>query len=172
MSDPSANKEEFLTDFDSFYREYFVQLKNYLYYKTGDLDTAKDLTQECFVKVWENKDKVRAAAQASYLYSVANNLTMNHFRHSKVVYKFFGLKHKSDHHETPLFILEEKEFDHKLKAALSSLSEKQRIVFLMNRVDDLTYVQIANRLEISVKAVEKRMHGALDKLREKIKQKI
>lgn len=167
-----AGQEEVLTDFDDFYRRYYAQLKNYLFYKTGDLDTAKDLAQECFIKVWENKHKVRANAEASYLYSIANNLTMNHYRHLKVVFKFYGNKQKIDHDENPQFLMEEKEFDTQLQQAMARLSEKQRTVFLMNRIDDLTYVQIAERLGISVKAVEKRMHGALDKLREIVKEKI
>lgn len=172
MADPISGNDEFLTDFDRFYRRYYGQLRNYISYKTGDIDVAKDLAQECFVKVWENKHKVRVNAAASYLYSVANNLTMNHFRHAKVVFKFFEQRPKPEHHETPHFLMEEKEFDTRLQNALSRLSDKQRIVFLMNRIDDLTYVEIADRIGISTKAVEKRMHGALDKLRELVKQKI
>ena len=172
MAEPLSGKEYPLKDFDSFYKRYYGQLRNYLYYKTGDQDTAKDLTQECFIKLWENRSKVKENAEASYLYSIANNLTMNYFRHAKVVFKFFSQKRKSDHGETPQFLMEEKEFDTQLQHALSSLSEKQRTVFLMNRIDDLTYVEIAERLGISVKAVEKRMHGALDKLRAHVKESI
>lgn len=49
--------------------------------------------------------------------------------------------------------------------ALKNLPEKQRIVFLMSRIDELKYYEIANRLGISVKAVEKRMKNALEYLR-------
>ena len=42
----------------------------------------------------------------------------------------------------------------------------------MNRIDELTYREIAQRLEISVKAVEKRMHEALEHLVNKIEHKI
>ena len=52
--------------------------------------------------------------------------------------------------------------------ALKSLSEKQRDVFLMSRLDALSYKDIAERLDISVKAVEKRISGALSNLRKSI----
>jgi len=53
----------------------------------------------------------------------------------------------------------------KCEAALLKLSEKERIVFLMSRKDDLKYREIAERLNLSEKAIEKRMSQALKKLR-------
>ena len=172
MAESRSDGNDHLTDFDDFYRKHFVQIRNYLYYKIGDWDNAQDLAQECFVKVWEKREQVNHKAALSYLFSVANNLTMNYYRHARVVLKFEGTTEQSDFLETPQYLMEEQEFNLKLQAALASLSEKQRIVFLMNRVDDLTYSAIADRLNISVKAVEKRMHGALDKLRQSINAKI
>ena len=66
------------------------------------------------------------------------------------------------------FLLEEKEFMQKLENAIASLSEKQREVFLLNRIDKKTYTEIAVFLDISKKAVEKRMHNALKVLRKEI----
>ena len=63
-------------------------------------------------------------------------------------------------------MLEEKQFKEKLTRSLNQLSSKERTVFLMNRIDDLTYCEIAERLDITQKAVEKRMHQALKKLNE------
>ena len=51
---------------------------------------------------------------------------------------------------------------------IANLSEKQREVFLLNRIEKKKYKEIAEMLGISVKAVEKRMHGALKSLREEI----
>ncbi len=56
----------------------------------------------------------------------------------------------------------------KLKKAINNLSEGQRIAFLMNRVEGKKYREIAEILEISVKAVEKRMSLALIALRKEI----
>ena len=82
-------------------------------------------------------------------------------------------KHKIQQEEqSPQYKLEEKEFKQELETVIADMPEKQREVFLMNRIDELTYKEIAERLELSVKAVEKRMHGALGYLREYIKYKI
>jgi len=70
--------------------------------------------------------------------------------------------------ETPEFVLEEKEFLDKLNKTIADLPEKQRVVFLLNRIDKKKYAEIAEMLDISVKAVEKRMSLALVTLREKI----
>ena len=66
--------------------------------------------------------------------------------------------------ESPQELLEEKQFKEKLTQSLNQLSEKERIVFLMNRIDNLTYHEIADQLSVSQKTVEKRMHQALKKL--------
>ena len=55
--------------------------------------------------------------------------------------------------------------------ALSVMNERQREVFLMNRSEEMTYKEIAERLDLSVKAVEKRMSQALGFLRERLIKK-
>ena len=58
----------------------------------------------------------------------------------------------------------------KLQAALSNLTDAQRMAFMMNRVEGKRHKEIAELLGISTKAVEKRIYGALKKLREDIKE--
>ena len=161
-----------LNEFRQLFDQYFKQVKNFIYYKLGDVDAAEDIAQECFVKVWENREKVKPESAKSYLYTIANNLTINQLKRQKVILKFLGRRSKLEHNKNPQFGMELEEFSQHLQDAVTSLSEKQRIVFLMNRIDSLTYAEIANRLGISVKAVEKRMTGALMSLRETISYKI
>ena len=66
--------------------------------------------------------------------------------------------------------MEEDEFKTRLEAAIGELPETQREVFLMNRIDKMTYNEIAEALGVSVKAIEKRMGKALKTLRSKIKE--
>jgi RNA polymerase sigma-70 factor (ECF subfamily) len=70
--------------------------------------------------------------------------------------------------ENPEFILEEKQFKNKLLKAIENLNETQRVAFLMHRIDGKKYSEIADELNISVKAVEKRIHLALLELRKEI----
>ena len=94
---------------------------------------------------------------------------MNQIAHQKVVLNYSkneNLVHSTN--ESPEFILEETEFKTKLEKAISNLTEGQRTAFLLNRIDGKKYAEIAIILEISVKAVEKRIHGALVSLRSEI----
>jgi RNA polymerase sigma-70 factor (ECF subfamily) len=71
--------------------------------------------------------------------------------------------------ENPEFILEEKQFGNKLLKAIENLNETQRVAFLMHRIDGKKYSEIAEELNIGIKAVEKRIHLALLELRKEIK---
>ncbi|WP_282132755.1 RNA polymerase sigma factor [Cellulophaga baltica] len=140
---------------------------NYIYYKYGNEEKAYDVVQEAFIKLWENCKKVAPEKAKSFVYTVANNLYLNVLKAEKVRFK-----HAKDTldvtHESPEFLLEEKQFKLKLEQALSDLPEIQRSTFLLNRIDGKKYKEIAELEGVSVKAIEKRMHLALKSLREKI----
>lgn len=157
--------------FQTIYLKQAASLRNFLYYKIGNLQQAEDLMQETFGKLWENCAKVIAEKAKAYLFAIGSNLFLNQVAHQKVVLKFENKKHSQASNLTPQFLLEEEEFRQRLQSAISALPEGQRLVFLMNRIDKKKYREIAEELEISVKAVEKRMHQALVALR-KISKKV
>lgn len=157
------------------YQQIFMQhaegLQRFLYYKTGDVATAEDLVQEAFIKLWNNCAKVLPEKAKSFLFTVSNNLFLDKVKHDKVVLKFQQRTGNTDvARETPEYLLEEKEFKEQLERAISELPEKQRIVFLMNRIDKITYNEMAVTLDVSVKTIEKRMSQALRQLRKLTKK--
>jgi RNA polymerase sigma-70 factor (ECF subfamily) len=156
------------TVFAQVYKQYASVLRNFIYYKFGNLENAEDVTQNAFIKLWENCNKVAIEKAKSFLFTTANNLTLNTIKHDKVVLKFAENFTKSSTNETPEYKMLEKEFLTKLELVIASLSEKQREVFLLNRIEKIKYAEIAVLLGISIKAVEKRMHAALLVMREKI----
>lgn len=166
MSDNTCEEKVFKRVF----YEQAASLRNFLYYKSGNLALAEDLVQEAFERLWKNCAKVTVAKAKSFLFTVGNNLFLNHVAHQKVVLKFEQRGHTQRSDETPEFLLEEQEFKRQLEQAIADLPENQRLVFLMNRIDKKTYKEIAELLGISVKAVEKRMHKALKALRKVYKR--
>lgn len=159
--------------FDILYKKYSKSLYSFMYFKCGDQDRAEDLVQEAFIKLWDNCAKVIFEKAKSYLYTIANNQFLNEVAHFKVKLKYQQHSSKDDSNiESPDFVLEEKEFMDKLQNALDTLSSAEREVFLLSRIEGKKYREIAELLNISVKAVEKRMHGALLKLKEQIGKKI
>jgi RNA polymerase sigma-70 factor (ECF subfamily) len=148
---------------------------NFLCFRTKDAARAEDLLQDVFLKLWNNRDRLdEKKSLRNYLYTIADNLALNDARHEKVV-----AKHREGTNvpmftnaENPQFILEEKEWKRKLEGAIASLPEKPRVIFLMSRMEDLSYQEIADRLSISIKTVETHMVRALKDLRETLSKKL
>lgn len=155
--------------FSTFFTSHAKSLRNFLFYKYGNKDQADDLTQEAFIKLWQNCAAVPIEKAKSYIYTIANNNSLNEIAHRKVVLEYkknFTSIDKTN--ENPEFILEEKQFKSKLLKSIENLNETQRVAFLMHRIDGKKYSEIAKELNISVKAVEKRIHLALVELRKEI----
>ena len=144
-------------------------LRNYLYYQCGNMQQAEDLVQDAFLKLWNNCKKVMFEKARGFLFAVSKNAFYNQVAHQKVVLKYGQQSRPVSDKETPEFKLEEKEFLEQLQKAIGALPEGQREVFLMNRMDKMTYKEIAEFLGVSQNAVEKRMHKALVKLRKTVK---
>lgn len=156
--------------FEEVYKTNVTSLRNYIYYKSGDADLAEDIIQDCFMKIWNNCSNIILKTVKPLLYKMAFNSFLNTVSHKKVVLEHQKSFSNNDQtNEDPEFILEEKEFLKKLEKAISNLTDKQREVFLLNRIDKKTYREISELLNISLKAVEKRMSIALKELRKQIK---
>ena len=155
-------------NFETLFNSHATTLRNYIYYKSGDENLAEDIVQESFITLWQNCKKVVYDHALFYLKRIANNKFLNVVKHKKVVLNYSKQKADEVNNQSPEFILEEKEFMTKLKTVIENLPEKQREVFLLNRIDKKTYKEIAELLDLSVKGVEKRMHNALIIIREKI----
>ena len=147
--------------YNALYKAHGQALWNFAYYKCGNADDANDLVQEAFVKLWNNCRKVSFSTARSFLYTVTNNSFLNAVAHKKVVLNYRSNQTSGIDKQSPEYLLEEKEYGKKLNAALNTLTEAQRTAFLMNRIDGKKYKEIAEELDISIKAVEKRISQAL-----------
>ena len=158
-------KEQFRTLFDS----YFDDIRRYLYYRSGDEALSTDLAQDTFMRIWEKQMMLSPDRDAALLYKIAGDLFVSHLRREKLRQEAPDRIRFEPGSRTPEEELEFQELQEKYEKALVKLPENQRIVFLMSRMEELTYAEIAARLTLSVKAVEKRMTGALARLRKEIK---
>ncbi len=157
--------------FDFFYKKEVNQVFRFIVAKNNNKDEAFDIVQEAFIKIWNNCDKFDISKAKSYVLSTARNIFLNLKKHEKVVRKYAKQSNELYiDHESPEATLRQKEFKIKLEKAISELTDAQREVFLLNRVEGKKYREIADLLNISVKAVEKRMSSALVTLRSKIEE--
>ncbi|WP_316932508.1 RNA polymerase sigma factor [Altibacter lentus] len=154
--------------FTKVYEDHGKQVWNFIYFKCGNTAQADDLVQDAFIKLWQNCAKVPFEKAKSFLYTVTNNAFLNEVAHKKVVLKHAALQPAKVNDQSPEFLLEEKQYLKKIENAIADLTEAQRTAFLMNRIEGKKYKEIAEILDISVKAVEKRMSQALAALRNDI----
>lgn len=154
--------------FSKMFQSHSNDLFNFLRYKYGENLNPRDKVQEAFIKLWDNCKNVSPEKAKSFLFTTANNMMLNEVKHQKVVLKHQQVKPKDYTHEDPEYILQESEFMQKYQNALAKLTEAQRVAFLMNKTEGKRHKEIAEILGISRKAVEKRIYGALEKLRQEI----
>ncbi|MEH0153551.1 sigma-70 family RNA polymerase sigma factor [Limibacter armeniacum] len=154
--------------FNELFRKYAKEIHDFLYYKYGESNNPSDLVQEAFIKLWDNCQKVIPSKARAFLYTVANNQMLNELSKKKTVLKYQQQDQKQYSNESPEFVMQEKEYTERLKAAIEDLTEEQRIVFMLNRIDGKKHQEIADMLNISRKAVEKRLYKAIDSLKKKM----
>jgi RNA polymerase sigma-70 factor (ECF subfamily) len=155
------SKEDFRLLFD----KYFDSVRSYLVYRGADKEQASDLAQDVFLRVWEKKIDIDMKSASGLLYKIAGDMFISRYRREKLDLNYRTTLTGPDFDcSTEDHVLGNEMFENYTKA-LASMNEKQRSVFLMARMEGLKYYEIADRLQLSVKAVEKRMSLALNFLR-------
>jgi RNA polymerase sigma-70 factor (family 1) len=161
-------KEEFKTLFES----HFEDVRRYVFYRSGDDEIATDVAQDTFMRIWEKQMTIDPKTVKGLLFKIAGDLYITHYRKKQVTFNFFNTFQPSNKSTTPEDELNFKELKKAYDTALKTMPEKQRTVFLMNRIDELKYKEIADHLGLSVKAIEKRMSQALDHLKTHLKDTV
>jgi RNA polymerase sigma-70 factor (ECF subfamily) len=157
-------------DFKMIYDTHFDDLRRYLIYRSGDQDLSGDITQNVFMKVWTKKIEIASGNIKSLLFKMATEEFISHIRRKKVEKEYtesidLRLILEPDNNDD---LLEKKVLFQK---ALNQLPEKQKTALLMNKMQGLTYKEIAEVLNLSQKAIEKRIGLALKALKQNLNQR-
>lgn len=155
--------------FDFIFRKYYKSLCTQAVAYVSDLDIAQSQVQECFIKLWEKRMAASSIENiASYLTLMVRNQCIDYLRKSKSIGKLYHVNIEDTDDTTDNTVLY-REFEEKLVVALASLPERSRIAFEYSRFDGLSYPQIAEKMGITVKAVEALVSRALKLLRVELK---
>ena len=151
-------------DFKMIYDTHFDNLRRYLYYRSGDQDLSEDIAQNVFMKIWKKKIDTTKGNIKSLLFKMGTDEFISYYRRSKIEREYvnsqdFKLVHQDDDDDN---FSEKKKMYEK---ALKTLTDKQRVALLMNKMEGLTYKEIAESLNLSQKAIEKRISQALSVLK-------
>ena len=157
-------------DFKMIYDTHFDDLRRYLIYRSGDQDLSGDIAQNVFMKVWTKKIEIASGNIKSLLFKMATEEFISHIRRKKVEKEYtesidLRLIREPDNNDD---LLEKKVLFQK---ALNQLPEKQKTSLLMNKIQGLTYKEIAEVLNLSQKAIEKRIGLALKALKQNLNQR-
>jgi len=166
---------------------YKDSLTNYLNMTIGDYDTAVDLCQETFLRVYRNIHRYSNIYQFStWIYRIATNLAIDEMRYRKrrgrVFYNnILGSRSSNNDSEMPEFEITDarrgprdemlrKESSRVLGEAIRSLPEKYRTAFIMKEVQELPYETIAKVLNCSAGTIKSRLHRARELLQRKLER--
>jgi RNA polymerase sigma factor (sigma-70 family) len=128
---------------------------------------AEDVIQDAFLKVVETSQREEVRTLDNLLSRIVRRVAISNFRRRKtrVDYARSEIGEGAvDPAADPERALMGAQRLQRVMAVIDAMPLRRREVFLMHRVDELTYPQIARRAGISVKAVEKHMHLAMRQL--------
>jgi len=138
---------------------------------------ADDVTQEVFIEAFNSIGKFRADSKLStWLYRIAINKSLNFIRDNKRnhLLQSLGLKKIpeiiDDEHnfDQPFEALQIQQRKRIMEAAIDSLPENQRTAFVLNKIDDLSYKEISEVMNVSISSVESLIFRAKQNLQKKL----
>lgn len=157
-------------------------LTNYLFRMLNDYEEAVDLAQETFVRVYFALERYHTEfAFSTYLYRIATNLAITEIRKRRrrkllSLTGFFGENETEnedfqppDEKSLPDKNLLETERTRAIEKAIISLPEKYRAPIILREIQDLSYEEIAQILELGLGTTKSRISRARALLREKLK---
>ena len=148
----------------------------------NDIELSKDVVQDVFYQLWKNPELLlNDYSIKSYLFTAVRNGALNNLRHLKVVYNaeknkgadIFGMDYSTfSEDDDPLSNLLELELIEKVEDIIQNLPDKCREVFKLSRQEQLKNKEIAEKLGVSIKMVEKQMTKALKVIRKELAEYI
>lgn len=154
-------------NFDYFFDKYYQGLCVYANRMVDSRSASEDIVQDFFIKLWENRPRLEIKTDIkSYFLRSIHNRCLDYLARQRVRqdHKTNQLKSISEEElwEYPLLDFE---LEQRLQKAINELPDGIRETFIMNRFEGLSYQEIAEKENVSVKAIEYRISKALSILR-------
>ena len=160
------NKQALKGIFDEYYNTVF----HAVYRIVSDRNTAEDLSQDVFMRLWEKRHQITINGPiGAYIRRMAINEGLGYLRK----HKKYGIEEIQDQH-SPLTtsgedVYMDSELEQQIQAAIATLPPRCKAVFILSRFEELSYKEIGEKLDISPKTVENQISKALKILRTALK---
>ena len=158
------------SDFDSLYLSSYKALCAYAA-RYVSVDEAEEIVQDTMLWLWDNWETIAPEKSVkALLFRIVHNKAVNCIKHNAVLSRVHQQieQRLSGQFESPNFYLD-KELQQLFENALQRLPDNLREVFILSRVEQLSYKEIAQRLGINVKAVDNRLARTMRILRQELK---
>lgn len=124
----------------------------------------QDYMQSCYMRLWEHLDTLSTDTEVlPFLYTVSRNIVIDHLRkniRTEYTEDILHFAEETQGHNSTEYYIAERESSRQIRELLSMLPERRRQVFVLIKIEGLSYKEVANHLKISVSTVEKHMHEA------------
>lgn len=157
---------------EQLFMRYYDALVRFVVPILKDEDASRDTVQEVFTRIWEKREKLQDDTRIkSYLYMAVRNQAINVLRKEERVQwvnEEQEMEAMAPREESTMKKVEEKDLQSRLQKALDAIPPKCRQVFELSRFEGMSYQQIAEAMEISIKTVENQMSKALQIMRKEL----
>lgn len=153
------------------FERYSELLVAHAYKMLPDREEAGDIVQDVMLNLWEKRHQISTGMSlGGYLYTSMRNRIFNALSHKKVVGRYAEsiisyMEGTHVHSDEPL---REKELRSLLDREINALPDKMRAVFILYKMEDLNYKEIADRLGITDKTAKQQVYNAVKILKSKI----
>ena len=166
--------------FEAFFSEYYEVLVLFASGILKDVDAAEDVVQDCFVRLWDDYAELEEDEAPMLLFTMMRHRCLNFLKHKRIVREYadrqisrirpdrrgeerlYNLCFSYNEAEYPYLY---QELEREIQRITDSLPQRCREVFILSRFQGMKNREIAERLNISVKTVEKHIGAALSQLR-------
>ena len=158
--------------FGDLYERYMLSIYRYMYARVGEVREAEDLTETVFIKVWQAlpKFKLGKASFRTWLYRVAHNLLVDHFRTQKQELELPAdgfLEASSPLPEEQVIEMERSEY---LGSIIRRLNPQYQQILTLRFINEMSHEETAQIMDRSKGAVRVLQHRALKALQEQLAQ--
>jgi len=133
---------------------------------------AIELVQQAYIKLWNNRRKLKEVRSLKdYLFILARNLTLDHFKKITIETKFFAefTLRENDPADTTNEKIEQIEYDKLLENAITQLPPQQKEAWLLVNEQELSYAEIAIKMNISRLTVKRHLELSRKRIRDYLK---
>jgi len=159
---------------ETLFSVYFPRLNDFARNVVKDDVISQDIVQDVFVKVWEKRFEIETINLEAFLFKLVRNRCIDYIKYLKVVNNRMQEIHISSKYEELYridfigdepYVLIEQELKQKIEKTIESLPERCREVFILSRMNGLKNKEIAEKLGINIKNVERHLTRALQTFR-------